>query len=101
MGLGRKGEMTMICPFCKKGEIKVFHKEGHLQPHFSRIAAKSAVTYHKVPDSYEVLENCPNCGKTKKDIEKNLEGDEEITKEDRKKIIERMKKQGLPTEIKF
>ena len=96
-----KGESEIECPFCHKGKIKMFHKEGHLQPSFSRISAKSAVKYHRVPDTYEVLEDCPNCGKTKKEIQKLLEGEKEITEEDRKKIIERMKKQGLPTQIEF
>ena len=97
-GLGRKGEAEIECPFCKKAKIRMFHKEGYLQPSFSRISAKSAVKYHRVPDTYEVLENCPNCGKTKKEIQKNLEGKTEI---DHKKTVDRIKKQGLPTQIKY
>lgn len=97
-GFGRKGGAEIECPFCKKGIVRMFHKEGYLQPSFSRISAKSAVKYHRVPDTYEVLEDCPNCGKTAKEIQKNLEGEREI---DHKKVLKRIKKQGLPTRIEY
>ncbi len=98
MGLGRKGESEIECPFCGKAKVRMFHKEGYLQPRVSRISAGAKTTYHRVPDTYEVLENCPNCGKTKKEIQKKLEGEEEL---DHKKVLERMKKQGLPTRLEF
>lgn len=99
-GLGRKGETEIECPFCKKGRLKVFHKEGYLQPKVSRISAGAKVTYHRVPDTYEVLEDCPACGKKKKEIELELEG--RYTDRDRlKKRVEQLKNQGIPTRLKF
>ena len=97
-GLGRKGETLLECPFCGKAKIRVFHKEGYLQAKTSRISAGAKTTYHRVPDTYQVLEDCPNCGKRRKEIERKLEGEEEI---DHRKVLERMKRQGLPTRIEF
>lgn len=98
VGFGRKDKAEIECPFCKKATVKMFHKEGYRQASTSRISGKSATTFTTVPDTYEVLEDCPNCGKTRKQIQKKLDGEEEI---DHKKVLERMKKQGLPTEIRF
>ena len=75
VGLGRKGETEIECPFCKKAKVRMFHKEGYYQARVSRISAGAKTTYHWVPDTYEVLEDCPNCGKSKKEIQKILEGE--------------------------
>lgn len=98
-GLARKGETEIECPFCHKGKVKMFHKEGHLQPKFSRIAAKSAVTYYRSPDIYNVLEDCPNCGKTKKEIEDVLEGKKPVKEMSHEERLKRIKEAGLPTKI--
>lgn len=98
-GLGRKGETEIECPFCHKGKIKMFHKEGHLQPKFSRIAAKSAVTYYRVPDTYDVIEDCPKCGKTKKEIQDVFEGKKSVKELTHEERIKRLKDAGLPTVI--
>lgn len=97
-GLGRKCQMELECPFCKKAKVKVFHKEGHMQAKKSSISAKSTFSYHKSPDMYEVLEDCPNCGKKAKDIQRAYETGitKELTHEER---LERLKKSGLPTKI--
>jgi hypothetical protein len=99
-GLGRKGELALECPFCRKGKIKVFHKEGYLQPKVSRISAGSKATYHRVPDTYEVLEACPRCGRSKKEIRRAFESGEtkDIPHEER---LERIRKAGLPTRLEF
>jgi len=94
-GLGRKGEIFVDCPFCEKAKIKVFHKEGYYQARVSRISAGAKTTRHWVPDQYMVLEDCPNCGAKKKDIEAMLEGRYQ-KKRSREEIIERLKKRGLP-----
>ena len=98
--LGRKGETILECPFCHKGKIRVFHKEGYLQPKVSRISAGAKTTYYRVPDTYQVLEDCPNCGKSKKDIELKFEG-KYVDDEKLKKRMEQLKKQGIPTKIEF
>ncbi|MBU0514627.1 MAG: hypothetical protein KJ621_07630 [Proteobacteria bacterium] len=99
-GLGRKGETFLECPFCKKGQVRVFHKEGYLQPKVSRISAGSKVTYHRVPDKYRVLEDCPKCGRTKKDIQQVFDG-KYVDTARMKKRVEHLKRQGIPTRLTF
>jgi len=74
MGLVCKGESELECPFCNKAKIKVFYKESYLQAHTSRISAGVKTTYYSFPDTYELLEDCPNCGAKKKDIQGYYEG---------------------------
>jgi predicted RNA-binding Zn-ribbon protein involved in translation (DUF1610 family) len=98
MGLGRHGEVEMECPFCGKGKINVFHKEGHLQGRKSSIAAGSKITFHRRPDEYHVSQDCPKCGKTKKEIERAFETG--ITKDQSHDArLKRLKEAGLPTRI--
>lgn len=99
MGLARKGEIELECPFCHRGKVKTFHKEGYLQAKTSRISAGAKTKYYKTPDTYEVLEDCPNCGKKKREIQKALDGEistKRISHEERLKKIEEA---GLPTNI--
>ena len=95
IGLARKGETELKCPFCNKGKVKVFHKEGYLQAHTSRISAGAKTTYHRVPDKYEVLEDCPNCEAKKKDIQDYYDGKykKKLSHEERLRC---WKKRGLP-----
>jgi sarcosine oxidase delta subunit len=94
-GLARKGEIELDCPFCEKGKVKTFHKEGYRQAHTSRISGRQATRSFQRPETYEVLEDCPLCGKTKKEIQRAFETGKtkEMTHEER---IERLKKRGLP-----
>jgi len=75
MGLGRKGEMELECPFCRKGKVKIFHKEGYLQAKTGRISSGAKTKYYKTLDTYEVLKDCPNFGKKKTEIHKALDGE--------------------------
>ncbi|MHA1267869.1 MAG: hypothetical protein ACTSRS_21745 [Candidatus Helarchaeota archaeon] len=68
IGLARKGETELECPFCNKEKVKVFHKEGYLQAKTSRISAGAKTTYHRVPDTYEVLEDAEPRKKTSRII---------------------------------
>jgi len=100
MGLGRKGEVTLECPFCKEGEVRVFHKEGYLQGRTSRISTGAKTKFYKIPDNYEVLGDCPNCGKYKKEIKKAL--DTGITKElTHEEWLERLRKAGTTTRVEI
>ena len=96
-GLGRKGETEVECPFCRGARIKLFHKEGYMQAKTSRISAGAKQTLHRVPDTYEVLEDCPACGKTRKEIEDVLEGRTSLASHDER--LKRLKRSGLPTRI--
>lgn len=92
-------EISLECPFCHKGQIKIRHEEGMVSYRMTRSAAAgSKPVKFRTSDRYYVLEDCPNCGKTKKEIQEKLEGREEI---DHKKLLERLKKQGMPTRIEF
>ena len=71
IGLARKGETELECPFCKRRKVKTSHKEGYLRAQTSRISAEEETRHVKNPDTYEVLEDCPHCGAGKKDIQEH------------------------------
>ena len=98
MGFARKSETELQCPFCSKCNVKTFHKESYMQARTSHISSGGKTQYHHVPDYYEVLENCPNCGAKKKDIQAVFDGKykEKRTHEER---LERLRKRGLPLVI--
>ena len=95
VGLARRGEIELDCPFCGKAKVKAFHKEGFMQARTSRISAGAKVTRHAVPDYYEVLEDCAHCGAKKKEIQDYYEGKykKKMTHQER---LEMLKKRGLP-----
>jgi hypothetical protein len=94
-GLARKGEKELECPFCSIGKIKTFYKEGYKQAHTSRISGRKATRSFQRPETYEVLEDCPNCGAKRNDIQAFFDGkyQKKISHEER---MERFKKRGLP-----
>ena len=92
-------EITMECPFCRRVKIKIRHEEGMVSYRVTRSAAAGSKSVKfRTSDRYYVLENCPSCGKTKKEIQNKLDGKEEV---DHKKVLERVRKQGLPTRLEF
>lgn len=98
VGLGRHDETEIECPFCGKGRIKMYHKEGYIQSHASSIASGKKFTSHKVEDSYIVQNDCPVCKKTKKEIQRAFETGEtkQLTHEER---LKRLRESGLPTRV--
>jgi len=95
MGLARKGETELECPFCHKGTVKTFHKEGYMQAKTSRISAGAKTTRHAVLDRYDVLEACPHCRAKRKDIQGYYDGTykKKISHEER---LTMLKKRRLP-----
>jgi hypothetical protein len=95
VGLARKGEKELECPFCSVGKIKTFYKEGYKQAHTSRISGRQATRSFQRPETYEVLEDCQNCGAKRKDIQAFFDGkyQKKVSNEER---IERLKKRELP-----
>jgi endogenous inhibitor of DNA gyrase (YacG/DUF329 family) len=87
------------CPFCKQKTIKVMHIEETFKARRTRIRAGRNTQYIKSPERYEVLiEKCPNCGKSKKEIENALKYGKELPREE---VIKRLKEAGLdPTKLK-
>ena len=95
VGLARKGEKELECPFCGIGKVKTFYKEGYMQARTSRISGRQATRSHKRSETYKVMEDCHHCGAKKEDIQAWYDGTykEKRTHEEK---IERLKKRGLP-----
>lgn len=67
-------EKIHTCPFCKKGEVRAIH-------------IKSSIRMRKGPygggkqgiirseEYFDILDDCPKCGKKLKDIKKEFEGE--------------------------
>jgi len=60
--------------------------------------SKKPITYYK-DEKYEILiEKCPNCGKSKKEIEKALKHGKELPNEE---VLKRLREAGLdPSKLK-
>jgi hypothetical protein len=52
--------------------------------------------YYRVPESYQVAGDCPNCGKTQKELQHAVDG-EPIKRLSHEERIKRLKEAGLPT----
>lgn len=93
-------ELSMNCPFCEKAKIKVRHKPSIKSKKTTRTAAIGAVRgYHTSKEVYDVLEDCPNCHKTRKEIEKRLIEGKPVNRE---AILKRMREAGIdPTKLKL
>jgi len=50
--------------------VKAFHKPTHLEPKTTHISAGSRTTYYRVPESYDILSGCPDCGESQRQIER-------------------------------
>lgn len=86
------------CPFCNKGEIVVMTIPEHYDMTTSRISSGSKKIPRFHEERIDVHEKCPNCGKTKKEIEKALQTGEtkQLTHEER---LKKIRDSGLPTKI--
>lgn len=88
------------CPFCNEGVIRVIHvpllKKDNIS---STVGGRRAKTFSSTAENYTVLEDCSHCGASKEKIEKALNSGKDYKKPSRDKILERMKKSGLPTRI--
>jgi len=95
----KKPEEVMIeCPFCHKKTINATFIPSMLQSKTSRTSAKSVTKFYQTKEKYEINSGCKECGKSQKEVEKALkEGKSDMDKE--KRILERLKKQGLSGEI--
>ncbi len=84
--------IVLKCPFCST-EITVYFQPSMFQTSKSHSAAAGTKTsFYKTKEKYEVLEDCPNCGKPKKEIQKALiEGVPKLkSKEELKKQLEEL-----------
>ena len=87
------------CPFCKVGKLKVLYEPSTLR--FKTTHSGGAGTKRKAyrtQESYSILsDKCPNCGKSKKQIEKALKEEPKFSHEE---IISKAKEAGLPLKIR-
>lgn len=92
--------MLMECPFCEKAKIKVRHKPSVSMKKRSVTGAMgSRYSFHQSKEIYDVMEDCPNCGKTRKEIQKRLMEGKPM---DRNTILKRMRDMGLdPAKVKL
>jgi len=90
------GKATFECPFCKKRTVVAFHHPAHREARTSRISAGAKTKWIMVPESYDILSGCSNCGATKEEIQDKIDGKEKITHEER---VKRLKERGLPLVI--
>lgn len=88
----------MECPFCK-AKIKTLYKPSMIQFHVSRVSAKTARVPYRTKEQYKILiDKCPNCGKSKKEIERALKEGMEVPNSE---VIRRLKEAGLdPSRLK-
>ena len=95
MGVGNRMTIELECPFCKKGKIATFFVDSYIASKTSRISAGAKTTSYSVPAEYKIMGDCPECGKSRKDIQAKYDGTyrEPRTKEQQ---LEEWKKRGLP-----
>jgi rubredoxin len=88
------------CPFCKVGKLKVLYKPSMIN--FTNSRSASAGTKRKAyrtPEKQEILsEKCPNCGRSKKEIEKAISEGPRLSHDE---VLKRLREAGLdPTKLK-
>jgi len=67
------GEQLWYCPFCNKQTIKVFYRPSFRKMKAIRGSGQSGSKPVRSSAELTVLTDvCPNCGKTKKEIEPKL-----------------------------
>lgn len=93
-------ELSMDCPFCENAKVKVRHKPSLITKKRSVTATLgSRYNFHQSKEVYEVLEDCPNCGKAKEEIKKRLIEGKPM---DREAVLKRMREMGLdPAKVRL
>ncbi|AJZ76190.1 hypothetical protein SU86_007235 [Candidatus Nitrosotenuis cloacae] len=88
------------CPFCDKGQIEASYTPARVETQIARGSGMNKTTRVWVDERYQVIKDCPNCGKTASQIEKSLsKGTEESKPPSRQEILKRLKDAGLPTKV--
>jgi uncharacterized Zn finger protein len=88
--------INIECPFCKKETVKAIYYPSILQVTRSRSAAAGTkAKFYRSKEKIEIISDCSNCGKSKKEIIKALQE----KKINLRKRLEELKKLGLSTII--
>jgi hypothetical protein len=87
--------ITIKCPFCKEGDIRVMHRDRQVSVKKSicRAGGRNLVISHS-KDS--VLGKCPKCGISEKELQKAIIVGKEVLAKDAAK---RAEESGLPTKF--
>ena len=72
-----KEEITVICPFCGKGDIKTTYTPKIKMEKMARGSAVSKQTTQFTNEHYQLQNDCPNCGAKSDRIEKALNSGED------------------------
>ncbi len=94
----RPSEALIQCPFCKKDGVKAFHMPSYITYKKEHISSGSKTKWFREQEKWEIISDCPSCGKTKKEIQNNLEGKSGMTHEER---LKKLQERGLPTRVEF
>ena len=86
--------ITIECPFCHKKTIKAIYYPPVLQTTTSHAAGRAVTKYYYTKEKYEILSGCSNCGKSLKEVKRALREGKK-SKEKEKRIIERLKAEGI------
>jgi len=91
--------LTIECPFCKERVIKSMHSPETYGSHTVMVGSNRKTIPKLTPAKDEVLtQNCPNCGKSKKEIEYALKHGVPLSNND---VLKRLREAGIdPSKLK-
>ena len=68
-------KILIVCPFCEKKSIPTFYHPKMRQFVSCRGNGHTSTQPRYVEEKYEILSDCPECGKSKKEIKAALKGE--------------------------
>ena len=89
-------QIEIKCPICKKGIIKILHREKQISVRKSACRAGGKNTVISNAHDNVLSQKCPNCGKTRLEIQRRLTEGKIISA---KEAAKRAQESGLP--LKF
>jgi endogenous inhibitor of DNA gyrase (YacG/DUF329 family) len=91
--------MVIDCPFCEKKVIRILYREGIYNAKRIMVGSNRNTVPVLTHSKDEILvDKCPNCGKTKKEIESALKHGKELSTDE---IVKRLREAGLdPSKLK-
>lgn len=87
-------KITLKCPFCGEEGVTAQYIPPSLGSHTSRSSGGKNTQIFRVQERYEGISGCSRCGKSDKEVKRALKEGTSNPERD-KKIIERLKEQGL------
>ena len=89
---------VLDCPFCKKGKIEIIYIRSSVKVVKSSWGGSKGAIERSAEGIMVKTEKCPECGKTAKEIEKELKN-ESVKTVSHEERLKRLKDSGLPTTI--